>query len=151
VAGITRLSLRSDDDARPAGSFWQASALAASAYGYSNTNYIVLGLLIQAVTHRSLGWELGRRVFGPLGLRHTSFPPGDPAAQSGLGIERYQDRCGVTWGHGGQIPGYQDAAYWNQRTHRVVVLATTLWPGATPAAEALISNAYDYALCPPGS
>jgi D-alanyl-D-alanine carboxypeptidase len=193
-----------------------------SAYGYSNTNYIVAGLLIQAVTHRSLGWELGHRIFGPLGLRHTSFPvtaariagyhadgyailapggrpadvtalnpsgawaagaivstasdvarfyqallggrllsprtmtqletavdetPGDPAAQSGLGIERYQDPCGVTWGHGGQIPGYQDAAFWNQRTHRVVVLATTLWPGATPAAEKRISNAYNYALC----
>jgi D-alanyl-D-alanine carboxypeptidase len=171
-------------------------------------------------------WELRHRIFGPLGLRHTSFPvttahiagyhahgyvvlapggkpydvtylnpsgawasgaiistardvarfyqallggqllsprmrrqlettvdevPGDPAAQSGLGIERYEDPCGVTWGHGGQIVGYQDAAYWNRRTHRVVVLATTLWPGATPAAGTLISNAYDYALCPPGT
>ena len=45
-----------------------------TAYGYSNTNYIVAGLLIEAVTNRSLGEELDRRIFAPLQLRHTSFP-----------------------------------------------------------------------------
>jgi D-alanyl-D-alanine carboxypeptidase len=40
---------------------------------YSNTNYIVLGLLVEAVTGDSLTAELGRRIFQPLGLRATSF------------------------------------------------------------------------------
>jgi D-alanyl-D-alanine carboxypeptidase len=101
---------------------------------------------------------LGGRLLSPRMLRQMETTvdetPGDPTAQYGLGIERYEEPCGTTWGHGGQIVGYQDAAYWNQRTHRVVVLATTLWgpgaTGATPAAETLITNAYDYAPCPPG-
>jgi D-alanyl-D-alanine carboxypeptidase len=40
---------------------------------YSNTNYIVLGLVVEAVTGDSLSAELRRRVFGPLGLRGTTF------------------------------------------------------------------------------
>jgi D-alanyl-D-alanine carboxypeptidase len=45
-----------------------------SAWMYSNTNYIVAGLLVEAVTGRSLARELDRRIFGPLRLRQTSFP-----------------------------------------------------------------------------
>jgi D-alanyl-D-alanine carboxypeptidase len=45
-----------------------------SAWMYSNTNYIVAGLLVEAVTGRSLARELDRRIFAPLRLRHTSFP-----------------------------------------------------------------------------
>ncbi|MDU9001824.1 serine hydrolase domain-containing protein [Streptomyces mirabilis] len=45
-----------------------------SAWGYSNTNYIVAGLLIEAVTGHPLAQELQQRIFTPLGLTHTSFP-----------------------------------------------------------------------------
>jgi D-alanyl-D-alanine carboxypeptidase len=45
-----------------------------SAWRYSNTNYIVAGLLIEAVTGHSLARELKRRIFAPLRLDHTSFP-----------------------------------------------------------------------------
>ncbi|MBL7492228.1 beta-lactamase family protein [Frankia sp. AgB1.9] len=45
-----------------------------TAWEYSNTNYIVAGLLIQAVTRHPLGEELQRRIFRPLGLADTSFP-----------------------------------------------------------------------------
>jgi D-alanyl-D-alanine carboxypeptidase len=45
-----------------------------SAWSYSNTNYIVAGLLIEAVAGRPLGRELDRRIFSPLRLDHTSFP-----------------------------------------------------------------------------
>ena len=40
---------------------------------YSNTNYTVLGLLVEAATGRPLGIELEERVFAPLGLEATSF------------------------------------------------------------------------------
>jgi D-alanyl-D-alanine carboxypeptidase len=54
-----------------------------AAWHYSNTNYVLLGLIIEAATGHSLGDELGERVFQPLGLGATSFPtaPGD---ESGL-------------------------------------------------------------------
>ncbi|MFD5437889.1 serine hydrolase domain-containing protein [Kitasatospora sp. NPDC127067] len=52
----------------PAGTDWE----------YSNTNYIVAGLLVQKVTGRPVGEEITKRVIDRVGLRHTYFPtPGD--------------------------------------------------------------------------
>lgn len=47
-----------------------------SRYRYSNTDNIVIGLIAERVTGRSYGSLLRSSVFGPLGLRHTSFPTG---------------------------------------------------------------------------
>nr|WP_035801577.1 serine hydrolase domain-containing protein [Kitasatospora mediocidica] len=45
---------------------------------YSNTNYLVAGLIIQKVTGRPLGEEVNQRIADRIGLRHTYFPtPGD--------------------------------------------------------------------------
>jgi D-alanyl-D-alanine carboxypeptidase len=41
---------------------------------YSNTNYILLGMLIQKVTGHSPITEISRRILVPLGLGDTSFP-----------------------------------------------------------------------------
>jgi D-alanyl-D-alanine carboxypeptidase len=41
---------------------------------YSNTNYILAGLIIKAATENTLRGELSRRIFQPLDLRATSFP-----------------------------------------------------------------------------
>ena len=38
-------------------------------WSYSNTNYILAGLVIQAVTHRTVAAELRNRIFRPLDLR----------------------------------------------------------------------------------
>ncbi|WP_442906728.1 serine hydrolase domain-containing protein [Kitasatospora sp. NBC_01246] len=54
----------------PAGSSWE----------YSNTNYLVAGLLVQKVTGRPVGEVITKRVIDRVGLRHTYFPaPGDTA------------------------------------------------------------------------
>jgi D-alanyl-D-alanine carboxypeptidase len=42
-------------------------------WGYSNTGYIVVGLMVEAATGHTLGRELRERIFEPLGLRATSF------------------------------------------------------------------------------
>lgn len=198
-----------------------------SAWSYSNTNYIVAGLLIEAVTGHPLAHELNRRIFSPLHLNHTSFPvgnapltgyyahgylstevnptpdgqpldvtgynpshawaagaivstatdlstfyqalmhakligpallaqmkttvaedPTDPNStfRYGLGLQRVKDTCGVNWGHGGSIFGYQDLAYWNGNTGRTVVIATTMSP-APAAAGAPLGTATGLALC----
>ena len=41
---------------------------------YSNTNYVLLGLLAQRVTGRPIGEEITRRVIRPLGLDDTYWP-----------------------------------------------------------------------------
>ena len=49
---------------------------AGSRYRYSNTDNIVIGLIVEHVTGRSYARLLRSRVFNPLGLRQTSFPAG---------------------------------------------------------------------------
>jgi D-alanyl-D-alanine carboxypeptidase len=45
-------------------------------WSYSDTNYFVLGLIVEAATGRPLAGELRRRIFAPLHLRATSLPTG---------------------------------------------------------------------------
>jgi D-alanyl-D-alanine carboxypeptidase len=47
---------------------------AGSSWSYSNTNYLVLGLLVEAVTGKTYGDELSRRILQPLELEHTALP-----------------------------------------------------------------------------
>ncbi|HEU5026350.1 MAG TPA: serine hydrolase domain-containing protein [Spirillospora sp.] len=47
-------------------------------WNYSNTNYILAGLIIEKVTRHPVGTEFQRRIFTPLHLRHTSYPTTDP-------------------------------------------------------------------------
>lgn len=43
-------------------------------FEYSNTNYVLLGRVVQKVTGHSLAHELDTRIFGPLHLTGTSWP-----------------------------------------------------------------------------
>lgn len=45
-------------------------------YTYSNTDNLVVALMVQAATRRSYQQELASQVFGPLGLHRTSLPLG---------------------------------------------------------------------------
>ena len=49
-----------------------------SQFKYTNTNYIVLSLLVEKVTHRPLAEQITQRIIEPLGLTHTYYPgPGE--------------------------------------------------------------------------
>ena len=48
-----------------------------TAWEYSNSNYVMLGLIIEAVTGEDIRTVLQELVFDPLGLAHTSFPAQD--------------------------------------------------------------------------
>jgi D-alanyl-D-alanine carboxypeptidase len=45
---------------------------------YSNTDYVILGMLVEKVTGDSYAHELSRRVLGPAGLRDTYLPGHHP-------------------------------------------------------------------------
>ena len=47
-----------------------------SKYEYSNTDNIVVGLIVEALTGKPYGAALREIVFGPARLRQTSFPTG---------------------------------------------------------------------------
>jgi D-alanyl-D-alanine carboxypeptidase len=66
-------------------------------WAYSNTNYILAGMVVEKVTGRSWATEVRDRIIRPLGLRHTSAPgdrPGIPAPHA----EGYQQ-----WAPGGEL------------------------------------------------
>ncbi len=95
-----------------------------SAWSYSNTNYIVAGLLIKAVTGHSLARELKRRIFSPLRLDHTSFPVA-----------------------GTRLPGYHAHGYVSTETAPTaggqLLDVTGYNPSHAWAAGAIVSNAAD--------
>jgi D-alanyl-D-alanine carboxypeptidase len=51
-------------------------------FNYSNTNYILLGMVIEAVTHNSIASEIENRILKPLKLTNTSYPMTDPGMPS---------------------------------------------------------------------
>lgn len=51
-------------------------------FDYSNTNYILLGMVIEAVTHHSVAFEIENRILKPLKLTNTSYPVTDPGMPS---------------------------------------------------------------------
>jgi D-alanyl-D-alanine carboxypeptidase len=49
-----------------------------TSWKYSNTNYLLLGLIIERLTGRPYAEEIERRITRPLGMRATYFPGRDP-------------------------------------------------------------------------
>jgi D-alanyl-D-alanine carboxypeptidase len=91
-------------------------------FAYSNTNYILLGQLIEELDGDDLDESLQQRIAGPLGLTGTVFPAGDRATPDGLA---------AGWSPG-VFSGEDDAEY--------ASVATSAW-----AAGALISTTDDLA------
>jgi D-alanyl-D-alanine carboxypeptidase len=51
---------------------------AGTSWTYSNTNYVLIGMIIQKVTGNDWRVEVGRRILTPLHLTHTSTPVDEP-------------------------------------------------------------------------
>jgi D-alanyl-D-alanine carboxypeptidase len=49
---------------------------------YSNTNFVLLGLIVEQITHRPIDVEIRDRIIDPLGLVDTSFPATSTAMPS---------------------------------------------------------------------
>jgi D-alanyl-D-alanine carboxypeptidase len=45
-------------------------------FNYSNTNYVIIGLIIQKLTGKPLADVVAERITGPLGMSHSSMPLG---------------------------------------------------------------------------
>lgn len=50
----------------------------ANNWDYSSTNYVILGMVIEAVTGKPLAVEMRERIFAPLNLDGTYFAPDEP-------------------------------------------------------------------------
>ncbi|WP_030597741.1 serine hydrolase domain-containing protein [Streptomyces fulvoviolaceus] len=65
-------------------------------YYYSNTNYVLLGLVIKQVTGRTYATEAERRIVAPLGLTGTAFPGSRTSLPSPHGRAYAADGTDVT-------------------------------------------------------
>lgn len=95
-----------------------------SHYQYSNTNYILLGLLVENVSGQPLADYLTENILGPLGLVHTSFPAEtqfpephargytDPVDVGGPPVDATDWTASVTWAAGAMISTLQDMRVW---------------------------------------
>lgn len=88
-------------------------------WAYSNTNYILLGLIIERVTGNALELELRQRIIEPLGLRGTTLAP--PTADPGDLAHGYVGRSdytalnmSVAWAAGGLISTVDDLGRFEQ-------------------------------------
>ncbi|WNE97811.1 serine hydrolase [Streptomyces luomodiensis] len=89
-------------------------------WGYSNTNYVLAGMIIEKATGRSWQQEVTRRIIHPLGLRHTSAPDTE------------------SWIAGTHLHGY--SSFYGTGTTMDV---TALNPTAAGSAGAMISTTAD--------
>lgn len=64
-----------------------------SKYSYSNTNYTVLGMLIERTTGHAWGDEVAKRILRPLGMHDTTVP-GDRTRIPGKHAHGYQEMNG---------------------------------------------------------
>ncbi|MET9259904.1 serine hydrolase domain-containing protein [Amycolatopsis sp. NPDC004079] len=64
-----------------------------SRFSYSNTNYVVLGMLIERTTGHAWGDEAAKRILRPLGMRETVIP-GDRTRIPGRHAHGYQEMNG---------------------------------------------------------
>ncbi len=63
-----------------------------SGWSYSNTNYVLLGMVVESVTGEFVGTQLAKRFFGPLGLSETRYPvPGESEIQGELVAHGYMN------------------------------------------------------------
>ncbi|WP_338782592.1 serine hydrolase domain-containing protein [Streptomyces sp. DG1A-41] len=65
-------------------------------FSYSNTNYVLLGLVVEQVTGHSYATEAERRIITPLGLTGTSFPGSRSSLPSPHGRAYAADGTDVT-------------------------------------------------------
>jgi D-alanyl-D-alanine carboxypeptidase len=92
-------------------------------YNYCNTNYLILGLIIEAVTHDTVGNQIRKRLLQPMGLTGTSFPD-EPAMPTPYAHGYQLDAKGnwqdvsvyispsITWAAGDMISTVPDMKRW---------------------------------------
>lgn len=129
--GAPHLSLSANGVLKPVGTEWFA---AGTGYAYSNTNYYILGLLIEAVVGHSFAEEVAARFTRPLGLAKTRM-------LTGPGVQLPPAWSSVFWTSGAMEAPPSELARWGHALYGGAVLAE-------PSLAAMLdfSAGHDYGL-----
>jgi D-alanyl-D-alanine carboxypeptidase len=70
-------------------------------WDYSSTNYVILGMIVEAATGNTLAEEMRSHIFEPLGLESTYFIPNEPVVgPASRGYSRTTDQTRVAMSFG---------------------------------------------------
>ncbi len=105
-------------------------------WAYANTNYFLLGLIVERVTGSTLADELSRRFLGPMGLERTRLLTG-AADDGGLLSPAWAT---IFWGSGAMSASAADLARWGDTLYG----GELLQPSSLAAMEKV--NDHDYGL-----
>jgi len=132
-AQVLALLMRESKPLFPPGSQW----------AYSNSAYVLLGLIVSRVSGESFASFLHDRVFAPLGMRNTRVAAaGEPAGSRALGHERTaegfvvsdQSSTSATQGDGGVYSNLEDLARWDDAlAHHRLLPAAAMRAALQPA------------------
>jgi D-alanyl-D-alanine carboxypeptidase len=86
---------------------------APGAWDYSSTNYVLLGMIVEQATGRTLTQEMRARIIDPLGLQSTVVAPDEaPAGPQSRGYSRTTDQTNapmtIVFGTGGVVSTADD-------------------------------------------
>lgn len=93
-------------------------------FEYCNTNYVLLGMLVERVSGTSLADYLTAKILGPLGLEQTALPPGtrfpdphaqgytDPVEAGGPPVNATGWTGSFTWAAGAMTSNLEDMRTW---------------------------------------
>jgi CubicO group peptidase (beta-lactamase class C family) len=122
-------------------------------WSYSNSGYILIGAIIEAVT--ALTWHawLERALFRPLGLRRTGYA-GDPRFEAGVATGYSFDDDRVVAPHpismsqvhaaGALVSNTKDLLRWNEALHGGRVIGPELYRAMTTPTGAAAKNGASY-------
>ncbi len=122
-------------------------------YEYSNSNYLLLGMIVEKVSGQSLASFLQQRIFTPLGMMHTHLGGygAPPAADIALGYRDDGSGAVRTWqwnlqwieGPGGMTSTVRDVETWDQAVRRSGIFTqATLTQMFTPSPISAPYGAY---------
>ncbi|MFC0610089.1 MULTISPECIES: serine hydrolase domain-containing protein [Rufibacter] len=95
-------------------------------FRYSNTGYVLLGLLVKKVSDKPIRNYLKEKIFQPLGMQNTVFyQPGSPIPHRAMGYAPNRDKfifsdqspCSATQGDGCLYTSVQEYLCWHHALH----------------------------------
>ena len=129
-----------------------------TSFVYTNTNYIVLGMLVESVTGRSYADELRSRILDPLDLEDTYLPAAGELDIRGDHLTGYQDLDGgltdvsrtepsIPWSAGAMVSTGTDLnTFWRALLDGQVVPAEQLAEMTTPQVAATEAEGLGYGM-----
>lgn len=107
-----------------------------SRFLYSNTNFLLLGLIAETLSGKPLGDFLSERIFAPLGMTRTALTPDLDTIVPGLATSYLDNNDGTfrrarhgypLTGEGGLVSTVEDLLIWANHYRHPVLPPTDLW------------------------